>query len=108
MREADVRQERALLQVPHRLSFLRIDQDGRVLRIGEKHHGRMDRVDLRRSPAYEWLRKALTDRVDCMIYLQAEPLMGSLRQDALASPRWTLEPEQARVSLFSDFASLKL
>ena len=35
----------------------------------------------RKKEAYEWLGKALTDRVDCMIYLQAEPWMDSLRQD---------------------------
>jgi hypothetical protein len=36
----------------------------------------------RKKEAYEWLGKALRDRVDCMIYLQAEPWMDSLRQDS--------------------------
>lgn len=36
----------------------------------------------RKKEAYEWLGKAVRDRVDCMIYLQAEPWMDSLRQDS--------------------------
>jgi TolB-like protein/Tfp pilus assembly protein PilF len=35
----------------------------------------------RKAEAYAWLRKAVNDRVDCMIYLEAEPWMDSLRQD---------------------------
>src|SRR4051794_36715297 len=50
MQKADATRERALPRVPQRLSSLRIDQDGHMLRIGGKPHGRRDRVDPRRSP----------------------------------------------------------
>jgi predicted Zn-dependent protease len=36
----------------------------------------------RKKEAYKWLKKAVSDRVDCMIYLQTEPWMDSLRHDA--------------------------
>ena len=35
----------------------------------------------RKKEAYEWLEKAVHDRVDCMVYLQTEPWMDALRQD---------------------------
>jgi hypothetical protein len=36
----------------------------------------------RKNEAYEWLDRAAKDRVDCMIYLQTEPWMDNLREDA--------------------------